>query len=90
MFPQQYGGMQNTVNQSYGNYPGNNMMAGSMPSNQQVMQGGAGGMFPGQQQGFTGQQRAQPDYRGMPQNPRQQYMQQQVRDLIVQLDIVSY
>ncbi|KAL3283284.1 hypothetical protein HHI36_006433 [Cryptolaemus montrouzieri] len=78
MFTQQYGNIQNTVNQPYGNYPGNNMMANNMANNQQVLQGGSGGMFPGQQQGFATQQRPQPDYRGMAQNPRQQYIQQQV------------
>ncbi|XP_045472646.1 mediator of RNA polymerase II transcription subunit 12 isoform X2 [Harmonia axyridis] len=87
MFSQQYGGMQNTVNQSYGNYPGGNMMASNMPNNQQVMQGGGGGMFPGQQQGFSAQQRAQPDYRGMPQNPRQQYMQQQVPNVTMNANL---
>ncbi|KAK9891849.1 hypothetical protein WA026_016648 [Henosepilachna vigintioctopunctata] len=82
LFSQQYGNMQNTVNQPYGNYPTNNMMANNMPNNQQVMQGGSSEMFPGQQQAFAGQQRPQPDYRGMSQNPRQQYIQQQMFQML--------
>ncbi|KAK9882760.1 hypothetical protein WA026_023182 [Henosepilachna vigintioctopunctata] len=54
-----------------------------MPNNQQVMQGGSSAMFPGQQQAFAGQQRPQPDYRGMSQNPRQQYIQQQVPNVTI-------
>lgn len=82
MFPQQYGNMQNTMAQQYGNYTGNpNMMPNNIPNNQQMMQGGAppqNAMFAGQQTGFVGQQgRGQPDYRGMAQGVRQQYMQQQ-------------
>lgn len=78
MFPQQYGSMQAGMNQSYGNYGGtpNTMMPNTMQANQQMMQGSQPNMFASQQQGFGQPRPPQPDYRGMPQNPRGQYMQQ--------------
>ncbi|XP_008193999.1 mediator of RNA polymerase II transcription subunit 12 isoform X1 [Tribolium castaneum] len=78
MFPQQYGSMQAGMNQLYGNYGGtpNTMMPNNMQASQQMMQGSQPNMFAGQQQGFGQPRPPQPDYRGMAQNPRAQYMQQ--------------
>ncbi|RZC32620.1 hypothetical protein BDFB_010120 [Asbolus verrucosus] len=78
MFPQQYGAMQTGMNQSYGNYAANptSMMQNNMQTSQQMMQGAQPNMFGGQQQSFGQPRPPQPDYRGMPQNPRSQYLQQ--------------
>lgn len=70
--------MQANMGQQYGNYAGNptNMMQANMQGNQQLIQGAQGGIFPGQQQNFGQPRPPQPDYRGMAQNQRPQYIQQ--------------
>lgn len=74
---QQYGNMPNTMNQQCNNYgnPGN-MMQASLQNNPQLMQTQQTGMFGGQQQGFSQTRAPQPDYRGMAQHARPQYIQQ--------------
>lgn len=78
MFQQQYGNMQGGMGQQYSNYPNNAnaIMQGNMQGNQQMIPNTPTGMFAGQQQGFGQPRPPQPDYRGMGQNQRPQYMQQ--------------
>ena len=78
MFQQTYNNMQNTLNQQYGNYNNPNAMLQSnmQAANQQLMQSNQTAMFSNQQQGFCQPRGPQPDYRGMGQNSRPNYMQQ--------------
>ncbi|XP_071052506.1 mediator of RNA polymerase II transcription subunit 12 isoform X3 [Onthophagus taurus] len=78
MFQQPYSNIPTGMNQAYGNYPAtqSQMMANTMQTNQQMMQPNQATMYASQQQGFTQPRGPQPDYRGMGQTPRPNYMQQ--------------